>query len=144
MKKQAEKSLLGLGLERCEAITKSGRQCRNGRLSGSRHCFSHAGDPKTAKKRAEARRRGGRNAHHSSDSGERPEITLRETEDVLRILEGAVADVLVQPPSIHRAKSLAQLSGVALKALEALKTEHREAALERSFPTLSGLPPWSN
>ena len=77
-------------------------------------------------------------AHQSPVGQERPEVSLRQVTDVLSLLETAASDLLSLPPSGQRARSLAHLAGVSLKAVGSLKLEEREAANERQFQALIG------
>ena len=113
---------------KCEATTKAGDRCKAPALHGDTFCFHHS--PDRAKERAAARRRGGLRLHHGDGGGERPEASIREVGDVLRLLEVAARDVLARKPSVQRARALVYISGTALKALEVGALEERVAALE--------------
>ena len=113
---------------RCEAETKKGERCRAPALRDDTRCFHHS--PARAAERAAARRKGGLRLHHGDGGGERPEASIRDVGDVLRLLEVAARDVLARKPSVQRARALVYLSGAALKALEVGTLEERVAALE--------------
>jgi hypothetical protein len=81
-----------------------------------------------AEERREARRRGGKNSHRLD--APIPDVTVRSTEDVLRLVELAAQDILRERSSIARGRALGYLVSKALPALQAADLEERVAALE--------------
>ena len=113
----------------CQATTKAGDRCKAPALQGDTFCFHHS--PDRAAERAAARRRGGLRLHHGDGGGERPDVSIRDVRDIVRLLETAAGDVLARKPSVQRARALVYISTTALKALEAANLEERITALER-------------
>lgn len=111
----------------CQATTRAGEPCRSPPVRGRPYCFHH--DPERARERTAARRRGGL-AAHGLDGRVVEGVEVRSTDDVLRLLENAAGDLLAGKPSLGRARALAYLAGVCLKALEVGALEERVAALE--------------
>ena len=91
-------------------------------------CFNH--DPAKGRERAKARKKGGRNRQTPKAGGEAQVVLLRSVGAVQELLEGAVADTLVQENSARRSRTIGYLAGLALKALEVGELEDRLAALE--------------
>jgi len=99
-------------------------------LHGSWYCFQH--DPSKAQERHEARARGGRARHGRKLDGDRGQVVeLRTLSDVVRLVEGAVGDLLTLENSVSRARAVGYLATVAVKALAASDLEERIARLER-------------
>ena len=118
-------------LASCEAVTAQGTPCQAPPLMDGRFCFHH--EPGRARERSEARRRGGRAAHGLDREVVPPAVRLEAVGDVLRLLETAAGDILLQKPSLSRARALAYLSVSALRALEVGALEERLAALEAGW-----------
>jgi hypothetical protein len=116
----------------CEALNQRGERCQAPPLKGSRFCYHHA--PELAAERAAARRRGGLRSHGLNPEAPAPEVRFRAVSDVLRLLEVAGEDILRQKPSLARARALAYLGGVCLKAFELSEIEARVRALENRSP----------
>ena len=92
-------------------------------------CFWH--DPEHAAEAAEARRLGGlRRRKEGTVAGAYEFDGLDSVAKITRLLEIAVVDTLSQENSIARARTLAYLAQMALKALEVGEVEERLAALE--------------
>ncbi len=92
-------------------------------------CFWH--DPEHAAEAAEARRLGGlRRRKEGTVAGAYEFDGLDSVPKITRLLEIAVVDTLSQENSIARARTLAYLAQMALKALEVGEVEERLAALE--------------
>lgn len=118
----------------CAATAATGEPCGARPVTGSPYCWAHA--PELAQKRAAARQRGGKASHGLGD-GPPPHVRLRAAGDVLGLLETAAGDLMALKPSAQRARGLAYLAGVALRAVEVAELEARIAALEAQTPT-----PW--
>ena len=92
-------------------------------------CFWH--DPAHAQEAAEASKLGGlRRRKESTVAGAYEFEGLDSVVKITRLLEIAVVDTLSQENSIARARTLAYLAQMALKALEVGEVEERLAALE--------------
>ena len=123
---------------RCTSLTRSGEPCQMPRLSDSDQCFTH--DPRRAPERAAARRRGGLTAQGiaadgatSMPSHDAPRV--RTAGDVLTLLERAIGDAFAGQ-QLARARTVAYLASVALKAIEQGSIEERIAALEARLAAL--------
>lgn len=124
-----------LQADMCAARTRAGEPCGARPVTGSPYCWAHA--PELARKRTEARQRGGKASHGLGD-GPPPEVRLRAASDVLSLLETAAGDCLAMKPSERRARALAYVAQAALRAVEVAELEGRIEALEAV--TLS---PWT-
>ena len=92
-------------------------------------CFWH--DPEHAQEAAEASKLGGlRRRKEGTVAGAYEFDGLDSVAKITRLLEIAVVDTLSQENSIARARTLAYLAQMALKALEVGQVEERLAALE--------------
>ena len=113
----------------CKATRKDSQPCAAYALRGSAYCFAH--DPTKAAERKDARSKGGRARHgRSVAGGQGASVELRCLGDVVRLLERAMADVLVLENSVARARVLGYLCGIATRALQASELEDRIARLE--------------
>ena len=122
-------SLTPSKLRRCAAMRADGEPCGADPQKGSDYCYMH--DPKRARERTEARKRGGINRLSKLDSrSPRRNVSISSVRDVLGFLEEAIADLLQERPSSERARTLAYVSQAALKALEVGSFEERLSALE--------------
>jgi len=114
----------------CKATTKDGQPCRAWALHGSDFCFQH--DPSKAQERKEARSKGGRARHGRKLDADRGRVVQLDTlADVVRLVEGAVGDLLQLENSVSRARAVGYLAGIAVKALQVSELEERIARLER-------------
>ena len=116
--------------KRCKAKNKRGEPCGAFTLTGSDFCFHH--DPSMAKERAAARAKGGR-ARHGRRIGRTATLELVEIRgmaDVVTLLETTINDALSLENSLQRARTIATLANVVIKALEFATLEERVEALE--------------
>lgn len=111
----------------CEAVTRTGKRCELAARTGSRWCWWH--DPATAADRAAARHRGGK-ARHGRDLAGGEAYELRTVADVVALLGVAVGDLLTLENSVSRARAIASLATVAVRAIEVSEVEARLSALE--------------
>ncbi len=119
----------------CQHTKKNGQPCGAYALRGSAYCFSH--DPASAAQRAESRSRGGKARHGRTLTrpAESAPAVLQTPGDMLAVLEGELNAVLGLETSLHRARTVAALVGVALKTLELNELAalaERMAALENA------------
>ena len=115
---------------RCKALSKSsGKQCRAGALPGHEFCFWH--EPTNERERVKARKKGGkyRRVEHAGDPLTLPQ-TFATVEDVNKILDYVLAEVLPMSNSIARARLLLSIHDSFLRAIEIGELENRIAALE--------------
>jgi len=120
----------------CKATTRGGRPCQAFPVAGSDFCFWH--DPSRAAQRTLARKKGGRARHGRRLSTTGEIVKLGSVADVVALLEGAVGDLLELENSVARARAVATLAGVVVKALEVSELEDRIARLEDKVGTGSG------
>jgi hypothetical protein len=112
----------------CSATTKAGKPCQAPALPGRPFCFHH--DPERAVERADAKRRGGLSLHYGQGGPSRSEVRVRTVADVCELLEVAAGDAPARKPCASRARLLAYVASIALRAAEAHDLEERVRALE--------------
>ena len=112
---------------RCKAKNRRAEPCRMA-AGESGLCFAH--DPAKGRERAKARKKGGRNRQTPKAGSDAQNVQLRSVGAVQALIEGAVADTLLQENSAQRSRTIGYLAGLALKALEIGEMEERLAALE--------------
>ena len=122
------------GKRQCQGKNRRGEPC-NAPAGDSGLCFWHA--PARAKERAEARSRGGRARHGRTigATGDAGPVSVQTMAEVVTLLERAVNDVLRLENSLQRARTIATLANVVIKALEFATLEERIAALEAALKT---------
>ncbi len=94
---------------RCVFQHPSGRQCGGFAVSASAYCFAH--DPASARKRDEARRRGGRAGRMITLPA--ADVAVRSSADVVTVVEATINDVRAGRLDVKIANAVAVLSGVA-------------------------------
>jgi len=116
--------------KRCKEKNKRGEPCGTFVLTGSDYCFHH--DPAMAKERAAARAKGGRARHgrRIGRTGKLATVEIREMADVVTLLETTINDALSLENSLQRARTIATLANVVIKALEFATLAERVEALE--------------
>lgn len=119
-------------VRRCPAHTRAGMPCQAAPLSGSDYCFIHS--PETATARAKARKAGGRARGRNLRTPPGPPapavVSLRRVVDIQRELEKEYVCLLAQKNSAQRARTVATLLTLALKAVSTGELEERLDALE--------------
>lgn len=114
------------GSTQCAEIKDDGERCKAWSIKGSDRCWSHA--PELAKKRAKARRKGGR----ARSNGDVPAPGRIDTvHDVLAGLDRVVQATWRQDNTAARTRALVGAYRAALKAIEVGEIEERISALER-------------
>ena len=111
----------------CKHIKPNKEPCQANTMKNSEFCYFH--DPKLAKRRAEARKRGGINRR----VGKRiqPAIyQISSVKDIQKILEDALNDAVGLENSHARARTIGYLCQINLKAFEVGDLESRIKALE--------------
>ncbi len=114
---------------RCVYQHPSGQQCGGFAVSTSAYCFAH--DPASARKRDEARRRGGSAGRMATLPA--ADVAVRSFADVVTVVEATINDVRAGRLDVKIANAVAVLSGVALKAIGQSDLETRLAALEAAL-----------
>jgi hypothetical protein len=116
----------------CSAVKDDGESCRQTPLRDADFCFWH--DPDHAREAAEARRLGGlRRRRERTVQGAYEFEGLRTIDDIRRLLEIGITDVLALDNSIARARTLAYLGQVALRVFEVGRVEERIEDLEKAL-----------
>lgn len=117
---------------KCKATTREGAPCKAPPLTGRDYCYHH--DESVAEERTAAKRRGAMVLHYgAAGKPEAEPVRVRAADDVLRLLETAASDLLARKPSFQRARALAYVAGVALKALEVGDLAERIEKLEEGL-----------
>jgi len=116
-----------LQVKKCQYARVDGSPCRAYPMRGSEYCFMH--DPARVDDADGARRRGGRNRRRPKVKPVEP-FHLGSVDDIVRLLETAIADTLVLENSLGRSRALAHLAQVARSVLQGAELEARMAAIE--------------
>lgn len=124
-------------VNRCNALTNSGKPCKGRPLPGRPYCMSH--DPEFADRRAEGQRKGGearanarRAARQWAAIGE--QMTATDLPAILRACMMAVRDGTLEP---SQAQAIANLAKTSVSITNEIELEERIAALEQA----AGLTP---
>ena len=113
----------------CTFAMPDGRLCRASAIRGERFCYMH--DPERAEEAAEARRLGGiRRRRERTLAGAYELGGVRTIEDLTRVVEIVVFDMLGLESSIARARILLSATLAGAKLVEVGELEGRIAALE--------------
>ena len=118
-------------MKKCKGKLKNGKAC-SAHAGSSGYCWAH--DPKLARKRAQAHKRGGRNSRHSAPASDLPEDADPTT---AQGLQKAIATVFLDTwkleNSVARARALAYLASVQKSIIEVGELEGRIEALEQAI-----------
>jgi hypothetical protein len=119
-------------MAKCQTKTQSGLACRSQAIKGSQFCFIH--DPTQGAARALARKRGGQRQRvpHAGNSENIP-ASVRTIEDVLKILDYALAESLPLENSIQRGRLIVAIAGAFVEAIKTGELEQRLAAIEAAL-----------
>ena len=114
---------------KCQRKTSNGKPCKANAIRGGRYCFHHA--PETAAAAAKARKLGGQNRHtqHAGNLDAIP-ADIASIEDAGKILNYALAELLIMENTIPRARALLALFDSYIRSFEIGELEKRIAALE--------------
>jgi hypothetical protein len=114
----------------CQGKNKTGQPCRAYAGNGSEYCFVH--DPKRAAETAAARRAGGRARHGRTLGGPglKEPVILGSVGDACKLLEKTINEVRRLENSLGRARTVAGLITVFIRAFEVSELEARVSALE--------------
>jgi len=113
--------------EQCKYM-KNDKPCQAYAIHGSKYCFAH--DPANAKKRAEARKRGGLNRRVIKRTKHKYH-PIKSIKDVNEILESAINEARSLEISQSNLRTLAYLCQIALKGQETGSLEERINAMEK-------------
>jgi len=102
----------------CAHVKPDGRACLARPQNGSAYCFFH--DPVAAEKRRESQRQGGieRTRSKAVLPPGAAKVRIRGTADVVKLASQTIQQVRCGQLEVRIANSIAQLAGVALKAME--------------------------
>ena len=118
-----------LGKRPCNALTHKGLPCRASALPDGEYCLFH--DPASQSEVTEGRRLGGlRRKREVITRGAYDLESLTTVQDIRRLLEIGMVDLLGLDNSIARVRALTQLALAAAKLLEVGELETRVMALE--------------
>lgn len=115
----------------CKATTRNGKPCQSYAVGEGDLCYWH--DPALAEARRASRAKGGLARHGRTIgpvAGDLKPVTIRTAADVLPVLEEAVNEVRRMEPSINKARALAYVCGMVVKAFEVTDLQKRVEALE--------------
>ena len=105
----------------------NGKSCQAYAILGSSYCFTH--DPANAKKRAEARKRGGLNRRVVKQTQHEYQA-IKSVQDVNLILESAINEARSLECSQSQLRTLGYLCQIALKGQELGSLAERVNAIE--------------
>jgi hypothetical protein len=111
---------------KCKAINKDGSPCK-GFAGADSFCFTHS--PSRAKQRSAARKRGGR-ANKTPHSGTKAPARVRTMDDVLKLIDYALAETLILSNTLERGRLLVSIIGQYTSAIQAGDMEKRIENLE--------------
>ncbi len=117
---------------KCKQITKSGTCCAANAVKDSKYCYMH--DPATGADAAAARKRGGER-HRVGHAGDDTKIPahVRTLDDVLSVLDYALAECMPMENSIQRGRLLVAICGAFVEAIKVGELEKRLAAIESAL-----------
>lgn len=117
---------------KCKAKTNSGQACRSQAIKDSQYCFIH--DPASGAARAKARKKGGqrRRVPHAGNPETIP-ANVRTIDDVLKILDYALAESMPLENSIQRGRLIVAIAGAFIEAIKTGELEQRLAAIESAL-----------
>jgi len=116
-------------MAKCKAKTQSGQVCRSQAIKDSQYCFIH--DPAQGEARAQARKKGGerRRVPHAGNPESIPS-QVRTIDDVLKVLDYALAEAMPLENSIQRGRLIVAIAGAFVEAIKTGELEQRLAAIE--------------
>ncbi|MEK6753467.1 MAG: hypothetical protein AABZ00_14515 [Chloroflexota bacterium] len=117
---------------KCRSKTTSGQACQAQAIKGSKFCFTH--DPASGAARAKARKIGGqRNRTPHAGNPETMPAKVRTIEDVLAVLDYALAESMPLENSIQRGRLLVAICGAFIDAIKTGELERRLMAIESAL-----------
>lgn len=121
----------------CKSKTTGGQPCQAQAIKGGKFCFTH--DPASGKARQEARKRGGyrRRIDHAGDPAAIP-AQVRSLDDVLKVLDYALAEALPLENSIQRGRLIVAIASAFVDAIKTGELENRIAAIEGALQARAG------
>lgn len=117
---------------KCKAKTTNGQPCQAQAIKDGKFCFTH--DPASGAARAKARKMGGqRNRTPHAGNPESIPAKVRTIEDVLAVLDYALAEVMPLENSIQRGRLIVAIAGAFIDAIKTGELESRLAAIESAL-----------
>ncbi len=119
-------------MAKCHGKTKNGEPCSVPALKGSKFCFTHS--PEVGAARALAHRKGGqrRRVLHAGNPETIP-ASVRTIDDVLKVLDYALAESMPLENSIQRGRLIVAIAGAFIEAIKTGELESRLAAIEAAL-----------
>ena len=117
---------------KCKAKTTSGQPCQAQAIKGGKFCFIH--DPAQGVKRARARKIGGqrRRVPHAGNPETIP-AQVRSIDDVLKVLDYALAEAVPLENSTQRGRLIVAIAGAFIEAIKTGELETRLLAIESAL-----------
>jgi len=119
-------------MKHCKAIKKDGERCTT-KAGPDGYCTFHS--PAHGKARAEGRKRGGerhRTPHGGIDSETLP-TKIRTLDDVLSVLDYALAEAMPLENSVQRGRLVVAIAHAFIEAIKTGELEERLAAIEAAL-----------
>ncbi len=123
--------------KRCKAITIRGEPCKSWAIGAGEYCYTH--DPTRAVERAAARKKGGyrRQTPHQGNLANVPH-QVRSLDDVLGVLDYALAEALPLENSIARGRLIVAIANAFMETIKTGELEGRILALEMALKVRLG------
>jgi hypothetical protein len=119
-------------MSKCRSKTTSGQPCQAQAIKGGKFCFTH--DPAQGAARARARKIGGqRNRTPHAGRPETIPAQVRTIDDVLKVLDYALAEAMPLENSIQRGRLIVAIAGAFIEAIKTGELESRLMAIESAL-----------
>jgi len=117
---------------KCKAKTTNGQPCQAQAIKGEKFCFIHS--PTQGAARAKARKKGGeRNRTPHAGNPETIPASVRTIDDVLKVLDYALAESMPLENSIQRGRLIVAIASAFVEAIKTGELESRLAAIESAL-----------
>lgn len=116
-------------MSKCLFLKSDKTSCNANAITGDNYCFWHS--KQTKEQRNQAVMDGGLSPKRSY--GRDDDITINNTQDVLKLIEQTINDLRKNKTSSKLANAIGYLSGIALKTLEQGDLERRIETLEYAY-----------
>lgn len=119
-------------MAKCRSKTNSGQPCQAQAIKGGYFCFTH--DPASGAARAKARKIGGqRNRTPHAGKPETLPAKVRTIDEVLQVLDYALAESMPLENSIQRGRLIVAICGAFIEAIKTGELESRLMAIESAL-----------
>lgn len=122
---------------KCKFKKSNGRKCRANAVNGSEFCWYHSPDISEQKKRAVSSK-GGKGSSQIDDI-ELPEVTLKDVQDIPKLIIDAIQNVRKNQMEIRKGSVIGYLSNILLKAYEVADIDVRVQKIEQELEKLNPL-----